>query len=292
MHIFRSLLTILTAARTAILIAFLLTVAGTAVHAQKLPAPPPTPAIISAPAEAKEAPSAMSDGYVLGPGDVVDVTVLGRDEFKPRVQIQTDGTLQLPYLGTVKAADLTVLQFRDKVRKALIAGGYYADPVVNVAVATYASRYVIVLGEVGSPGMVPVDRDYRLSEILARVGGPRDTGSDFLTLRKASGKEYKFNLRDIATGGPDQDPLVSPGDKIFIPKAETFYVYGQINRPGTYKIDAGMTLRKALAAGGGLTSMGSEKRVKVFRDGEEIKKFDLSAPIKNGDVVVVGERFF
>lgn len=263
-------------------------------YAQVSAPPPVTPGTTSVPAAPSTAaiPVSLNDGYVLGVGDVVDVMVLGRPEFNPRVQIQTDGTLQLPFLGTVKASDLTVLQFRERVRTALIAGGYYAEPVVNVAVATYASRYVTVLGDVGQPGLVPVDRAYRVSEILARVGGAKDSGADLLTLRRATGEEIKLDLKNIAVGGPAEDPIVNPGDKIFIPKAETFYVYGQISRPGTYKIDQGMTLRKAIASAGGLTSMGSEKRVKVFRDGREIKKYDLGALIKNGDVIVIGERFF
>lgn len=264
------------------------------VHAQ-IPAPPlAAPTTTSAPAAPADAaaPVSLNDGYILGPGDVVDVSVLGRPEFNPRVQIQTDGTLQLPFLGTFKASDLTVLQFRERVRNALIAGGYYAEPVVNVAISTYASRYVTVLGEVGAPGLVPVDRAYRISEILARVGGAKDSGADILSLRRATGEEIKLDVRTIAIGGPADDPVVNPGDKIFIPKAETFYVYGQISRPGTYKIDQGMTLRKAIASAGGLTSMGSEKRVKVFRDGREIKRFELGALIKDGDVVVIGERFF
>lgn len=292
MNIFRSMTGLAKATMT--VVAALMLLAWTPAVAQ-IPAPPvPAPvsgAIAAVPAPAP-GPVTLNDGYVLGAGDVVDVTVLGRAEFNPRVQIQTDGTLQLPFLGTVKAADLTVLQFRERVRNALMAGGYYADPVVNVAVSTYASRYVTVLGEVGQPGLVPIDRAYRVSEILARVGGARDTGADLLTLRRATGEEIKLDLKNIAVGGPTEDPVVNPGDKIFIPKAETFYVYGQISRPGTYKIDQGMTLRKAIASAGGLTSMGSEKRVKVFRDGREIKKYDLGALIKNGDVVVVGERFF
>jgi len=293
MNIFRSMTGLAKAIMTAVAALMLLawTPVGAQIPAPPVPAPAPSGAVAAAPAPAA-GPVTLNDGYVLGAGDVVDVTVLGRAEFNPRVQIQTDGTLQLPFLGTMKAADLTVLQFRERVRNALIAGGYYADPVVNVAVATYASRYVTVLGEVGQPGLVPVDRAYRISEILARVGGARDTGADLLTLRRATGEEIKLDLKNIAIGGPAEDPIVNPGDKIFIPKAETFYVYGQISRPGTYKIDQGMTLRKAIASAGGLTSMGSEKRVKVFRDGREIKKFDLGALIKNGDVVVVGERFF
>lgn len=258
-------------------------------YAQTAPA---APATAPAPAAQAFSTTATEDGYILGIGDVISASVLGRAEFNSQVQIQADGTLQLPFIGTVKAANLTVLQFRENVRSALKSGGYYADPVVNIAVTTYASRYVIVLGDVGQPGMVPVDRNYRVSEILAKVGGPRDTGSDFLSLRRTTGEEIKLDIRQLATGTLEQDPFVKPGDKLYVPKAETFYIYGQINRPGTFKIDTGMNLQKAIAIAGGLSAMGSEKRVKVVRDGKEIKKYPLSDPIRNGDVIFVGERFF
>lgn len=234
----------------------------------------------------------MTEGYVLGPGDVVEVSVLGRDEFRPRVQVQTDGTIQLPYIGSFPAANKTILKLRDDVKAALKSGGYYADPVVNVSIATYASRYVIVLGEVGTPGLVPIDRAYRVSEILARAGGAKDSGAETLVLRRTSGEEINLVLSQIAIGNDSEDPFVNPGDKIFIPAAKTFYIYGQVSAPGTYRVDRDMNLRKALARGGGLTAMGSEKRVKVFREGKELRNFDPNAPILGGDVVVVGERFF
>lgn len=271
---------------------FLVVMFGSTViaHAQAAPAAPQPMPVASTPQAFSGMPT--DDAYVLGAGDVITAEVLGRAEFKTQVQIQADGTLQLPFLGTVKAADMSVLQFRETIKNSLKKGGYYADPIVNVTVVNYASRYVIVLGDVGRPGMVPVDRNYRVSEILALVGGPRDSGSDFIMLRRTTGEEIQLDIRKLATGTLDQDPFVKPGDKLFVPKAETFYIYGQIARPGTLKIDTGMDLRRAIAAAGGLTTMGSEKKVKVIRDGKEIKKFPLSEPIKNGDVINVGERFF
>lgn len=291
MSLIRSIKTKMVAARNAALLVIIAQAGGAmTVSAQTAPAQGQMQAPAATPQPFSSVPT--DDAYVLGSGDVLTVDVLGRAEFKTQAQVQTDGTIQLPFLGTVKAADMSVLKFRETVRDALKKGGYYADPIVNVAVSNYASRYVIVLGDVGRPGMVPVDRNYRVSEILAQVGGPRDSGSDYLTLRRVTGEEIKLDIRELATGSTDQDPFVKPGDKLFVPKAETFYIYGQIARPGTLKIDTGMDLRRAIAAAGGLTTMGSEKKVKVIRDGKEIKKYDLSGPIKNGDVIHVGERFF
>ena len=266
--------------------------APVAANAQAAPAAPPVPA--AAPAAAKDGANAVSltEGYVLGPSDVIEVQVLGRDEFKPRVQVQVDGTVQLPFLGTMTASGKTVLQFGNEVKQALKNGGYYADPVVTITVASYASRYVVVLGEVAQPGLVTVDRSYRASEILARVGGLRESAVDVLTVTRSSGEELSLNVKAIATGGPQEDPIINPGDKIYVAKAPTFYVYGQIGAPGNYKIDRGMTMRQAIARAGGLTPLGSEGRIKVIRDGTEIRKFKLDQELKDGDVVVVGEKFF
>ena len=249
----------------------------------------------SLPAPVAAGPSAaavtLNDGYVIGVGDVVEIAVLGREEFKPRVQVQVDGTVQLPYLHSVMATNLTVIQLRERVAKLLRDGGYYVDPVVSVTVVSFASRYVTVLGEIATPGLVPVDRSYRVSEILARVGGPRPGASDELVLRRATGEEIVLPIELLSRGGPEDDPLVQPGDKLFIGVAPNFYIYGQVNAPGSYRIERGMTLRMALARGGGLTERGSASRLSVFRDGRQVR-VNLDTVLRGGDTVVVGERFF
>ncbi|WP_292960621.1 SLBB domain-containing protein [Novosphingobium sp. UBA1939] len=250
----------------------------------------------ASPVLAQQAPMApgalMTEGYILGTGDIIEVVVVGDTQGPARVQIQTDGTIQLPLVGTVHAGGTSVLQLRDMIGQALKKGGYYTNPAINVTIVNYASRYVVVLGEVSQPGMVPIDRAYRVSDILARVGGVKTSGAKLLKLRRADGKELSLDISKIAIGGPDEDPLVAPGDKLFVPTAQTFYISGQISRPGNYAVDDGLTLRKALAVAGGLTQLGSNKKVKVIRDGKELKHYDLDAPIQIGDVIEVGERFF
>jgi polysaccharide export outer membrane protein len=248
-------------------------------------APPPAAASAQAPA------SNLTDGYILGPGDVVEISVLGREEFHPRVQVQVDGTIQLPYLHSVKAADLTVIQLRTEVTRLLREGGYYTDPVVSVSVVSYASRYVTVLGEFGTPGLIPVDRAYRVSEILARAGGARATAGDDILLRRSSGEELRLPIADVARGGIEQDPFVQPGDKLYLPAAPIFYVYGQVGAPGAYKVESGMTVRMAIARGGGLTERGSMGKISIYRQGKKLKP-DLDMQVTKDDTIFVGERFF
>ena len=256
------------------------------------PAAPATQAPVVPAASVSPNQATLQDGYVVGVNDSLDVAMVGSDEFRGRVQVQQDGTIQLPYVGSLKAQDKTLLQLSREIAAALSKGGYYVDPAIQVTVAQISSRYVTVLGEVASPGLVPVDRAYRASEMIARVGGIKPNGAETFYLRRDGGVEIPLTLEDIARGGDAADPVVNPGDKIFVPEAPTFYIYGQVNAPGTYPIRNKMSLRMALARGGGLTSLGSDKRITVVRNGEELKKFSLSDPIEKDDVIVVGERFF
>jgi polysaccharide export outer membrane protein len=250
---------------------------------------PATPAVPAAAPPAAAEP--VLPEYILGPDDVINVEVLGRADFKTQARIGADGTIQLPLIGRIPAAERTSRTLGEEVRATLQAGGFFANPIVNVDVVSYTSRYVTVLGSVGAPGLVPVNRAYRLSEILARVGGVTGVAADYVILRPTNGPEKKLAIRDLATGDTSQDPFVSPGDKIFSPIADVFYISGQVNSPGSYPIPAGMTVRLAIARAGGLNAAGSERRVQVTRDGAKIKA-DLSAPVQAGDVIVVGERLF
>ncbi len=259
---------------------------GAAAQAETPVAPP----VVAAPAN--PGTLTLNDGYVLGAGDVVEVAILGREDYRVRVQVQVDGTVQLPLINDIAAANRTVLQLRNDIRAALVSGGYFTSPAVSVAVASYASRYITVLGEVATPGLVPIDRAYRVSEILARVGGTRASAADVLTLARSTGESVELDIARVATGAGESDPVVNPGDRIYIAPAGQFFIYGQVNAPGSYRVDRNMSLRMALARGGGLTAQGSERRVELIRNGEKIRNFDPDALIQPGDTVVVGARFF
>ncbi len=251
---------------------------------------PPQPA---AGAAATKAKPASLEGYQIGADDVIEVDLLGQPDFKTRVRVKTDGTVPLPYIGTLRVAGYTPTSLAGEIAGRLRAGGYYANPVINVEIASYASRYVIVLGEVGSPGLVPVDRSYRVSEILARVGGIRESGAPYVVLTRTAGNlQMKLPFDGLARGGESDDPMVDPGDKIFVPMADKFYIYGAVNAPGEYPLGDKMSLRKALARGGGVSPVGSANRVKIIHDGKTVKNVDLERIVEPGDVIVVGERLF
>lgn len=250
-------------------------------------APPVTP--VQAPAAATAEPPAAAE-YILGPDDVIEVEIVGQAD-KARAKVYTDGTIQMNLVGKMSVAGKTPRTLGEEIAQALRTGGFYANPVVNVEVVSFASRYVTVLGSIGSPGLVPVNRAYRLSEILARVGGQQANAADYMTVTSENGEQKRYSIKDLAMGGAANDPFVQPGDKIFVPAAEEFYISGQVNGPGRLFMKTGMTVSQAIASAGGLTASGSDKKVEVTRDGKKMK-LTGDAKVEPGDVLVVGERLF
>ncbi len=258
---------------------------------------PENPATIDATSETVAEPEDPTlEEYVLGPGDWVGVNVLvngspvssGLD----RAKIDIDGTVTVSLLEDVQAGGKTLSQLQADIRKGLMDAELFVDPTVIVNVASYASRYVTALGAVATPSRVVLDRPKRVSDILAQVGGVRANGAEILTLRRKTGELMELNIQEIAIGDEDADPFVKAGDKLFVGEAKKFYIEGQIAGPGAKLLRGNMTLRKALATSGGITSLGSRRRVKIFRDGKELENVDLGTQIKDEDVIFVGERFF
>ena len=251
--------------------------------------------VLGAPAPAASAlPAPVPDvSYVIGVGDTVEIEMPDRPDFKAAPKVDADGNIQLPLVGNLPASNRTALTLRDQIRDALIKGGFFTNPNQTVRVGSAQARYVTVLGAVGQSGLIPLDRTYHLSEIIARVGGIRQDGADYVIIRPANnGPQKRFSVQALATGtDPAQDPVVSPGDTIFAPMAELFYVSGQVKTPGSQSFIPGMTVRQAIGRAGGVTDLGTERGVKINRDGKTIQP-GLDAKVQAGDVIIIGERLF
>lgn len=263
----------------------------TGAFAQGAGAQHPAPAAAASVDEAMKA-DASAQTYILGPSDVIEVSVLSHPDYTTKGRIEDNGTFRLPFIGTVTAANKTTIQLADDIARALAAGGYFNAPIVRVDVSSFASRYVTVLGNVRSPGLIPVDRAYRLSEIIARVGGVTEAGADYVVYRPRTGESRRIKVALLAGGDPNDDPLVTPGDKIYIPEADMLYVSGQVKSPGVFPLKPDMTFRMAVARAGGVTDSGSLKAMTVTRGGKKLSHVSLDAKVEPGDNILIGERLF
>lgn len=268
-------------------------------HAQLAKPATPAPATADKAGAPQTAPApapvvVVDASFTLGVGDSVNVGLVGRTDFDSQAQVSSEGTIYLPLIGQVKALGLTTATLSKDVEAALKKGGFFADPLVHIEVTGVASRYATILGDVSSPGLLPLDRDYHLSDIVARVGARAEGGPGTIVLTHANGQSKKYSIEEVATGGAEGDPKVEPGDKIYFPAAvaEVFYISGQVRSPGAFPATKGLTVREAIARGGGLTDMGSDRKTKVFRKNERLKNVTLDTVLQPGDIVQIGERLF
>lgn len=231
-------------------------------------------------------------GYILGPDDQIEISVYGQPDLTVKTRIKSDGEITLPLVGDVEARGETVQSLADKVEQRLRSGGIVKQPIVNIEVQAFVSRSVTVLGALASPGLYGLDQPYTLTTILARAGGIRGDGGERVLLRRGHDNAItEFEIASLARDG-GKDILLQPGDVVFVPVAEQFYVYGQVNAPGSYPIIGDMTVRQAIARGGGPTLAGTERRVTLYRSGKNGVEANLEAPIQKGDVLFVKERLF
>jgi polysaccharide export outer membrane protein len=258
----------------------------------------PADAPVRAPAPSAQTPmesfAVVDANYVLGVGDVIEVAVVGQPDYSVRARISPDGAVMLPLVGRVTASSRRPSELATQVAAGLTSGGYFAQPIVRVEVVTVASRFVTVLGQVGSPGLMPLDRTYRLSEILARAGARFATGAELVIITRANGTQEKLIMADIAMGDPAKDPVVVTGDKIYLPApgSQVFYINGSVRSPGSFPVTPGLTVRLALARAGGVSENGSEKKFDIIRGGKKVPKTNLETVIEEGDIIKFGERMF
>jgi polysaccharide biosynthesis/export protein len=261
--------------------------------------------------QAAPAPPAASL-YTVGPNDVLMVTVLNQPQLTGKFTVEADGTFAFPPIGRVVAGGLSVRAIEDSVRERLRAAGYLNDPRVSVAVDQYRSQQIFVMGEVKQPGSLQFTGSMTLIEALARVGSTTErAGTEVVVVRAASGSgsggpapdpnapsadTVRVNLQSLQSGAPSQNVPLRAGDTIFVPRAVTVFVTGEVRNPGEYVMrTSAMTVRQALALAGGVTERGSSRRIQIIRtvNGKETTiSVGMQTTLNAGDTIVVQERFF
>ncbi|MGB8535475.1 MAG: polysaccharide biosynthesis/export family protein [Acidobacteriaceae bacterium] len=238
-------------------------------------------------ATAPTAPSAAptnATNYILGPEDQITVRIFAADDIPDKpVQIDNDGTVTLPMIGSVHAAGLTVEQFQ--VNLVTAYKKYFKDPQVTVQVNDFRSQPVSVAGNVTTPGVVQLRGNRNLMEVIGQAGGLRaDAGDSVLITRNLSegpipvsgaftdpSGKYSvahINIRSIMSGkDPEENIQIKPHDVINVPRARLVYVLGNVGRPGGYVMSENetMSLTQALALAGGWDKTAALSGARILR---------------------------
>ena len=246
---------------------------------------------------------AFAQDYVVGEGDVLDVTVYDNDDLTTTARISTEGFITMPLIGQVEVKGLKVSQVADKIT-GLYANGYLMDPQVSVFVREFRSRKATILGEVRNPGLHELQGgDISFLEVVSSAGGFTPSAGDIAVIKRQKnrdGTEQDVIIIDlkklVEQGDLSQDMPIHNGDRIYIKKASVFYVSGQVRRPDAYRYEKGTTVIKAITLAGGFNDTAAPGKVKIVRKEqnkekvlESVKMDELVLP---EDVIVVPESFF
>lgn len=251
--------------------------------------------------------------YIVGPNDVLTIGVYNQPQLSGKYEVEADGTFTFPLIGRVTVGGLSLRAIESEVRGRL-ARGYLKDPQVSVAIDQYRSQQIFVMGEVQRPGGLQFTGAMTLIEALARAGSTSDrAGLEAVIVRPRNGRVLpdaaaaqraeespdsdviRVNLQSLQSGALSQNIALRAGDTIFVPRAETVFVTGQVHSSGEYVIRRGMTVRQVLALAGGVTDRGSTRRIQIIRQADGVETAiaaSLQDPVRAGDTILVRERLF
>ena len=239
--------------------------------------------------------------YPLAAGDAVRVQVFQNPDLTLETRISDNGTISFPLIGTIRLGGLPVSAAEKKIAEALKSGGFLQNPQVTLLLTQVRGSQVSVLGQVGRPGRFPLETaSTRLSDMLANAGGTTPGGDDVVIVTgQRAGQPFRklVDLPALFLREPSQDDIVlQGGDVIYVHRAPVFYVYGEAQRPGSFRIERAMTVMQALAQAGGPTQRGSRDRLQLHRqqDDGSIATLtpEMNDPVMPNDVLYVRESLF
>jgi polysaccharide export outer membrane protein len=239
--------------------------------------------------------------YPLGAGDAIRVQVFQNPDLTIETRVSENGSITYPLIGSVELGGLSIAAAEKKIAGALKEGGFVQQPQVNIVLMQVRGNQVGVLGQVNRPGRFPLETfNTRVSDMLAAAGGATAGGDDIAIvtgLRNGKAFRKEIDIPALYLGDKNEaDIILSGGDTIYIHRAPVFYIYGEAQRPGAYRIERGMTIMQALAQGGGPTVRGSEWRLRLHRKNaagaiEQVSP-EMTDTVLPNDVIYVRESIF
>jgi polysaccharide export outer membrane protein len=229
---------------------------------------------------ALDRPSTLSDGLALAGG------------------INSNGSDKVTLIR-INAGKTTRLDFdlRDLINKT--EGNN--NPQLNGDDIIYVNaREVSILGQVNRPGKYSVVSGVRtVIDFLSQAGGISTGGADnIIVITKRNGKTVKHEI-DVdqlyRKGDTSVNFELSDGDSIYVPRTPVFYIYGEVQRPGAFRLERNMNVAQALSTGGGLSARGTERGIKIKRQvNGELKTLSADAGdvLQADDIVFVSESLF
>ena len=238
--------------------------------------------------------------YTLSTGDLVRVTVYDHADLTTETRVSEAASILFPLVGEVPVGGSTANEAASRIGKMLEGGGFLKSAQVTLVVLEFKGQEVSALGLVNHPGKFSLQKSSKLVDILALAGGVAAGGADSLVL--LTSQEGRMQRKEIdilalfENGGDSLNIDIHNNDIFYVPREPRFYVYGEVQRPGVFRLERNMTVVQALSVGGGLTARGTQKGLRVLRRtaGGAMQTLDvqLEYTLKPDDVLYVKESLF
>ena len=241
--------------------------------------------------------TAQAEDYRLGAGDLLKIVVFDHEELSVDARVSQSGNITFPLVGQVPVAGLSTRDAELLLAQHLMDGGFVKQPQVSVLVSEYQSQKVSVMGQVTKAGQYPLDASKKVIDVLAMAGGIlNDTAAEDATLVRADGSRVAIDLQKLFDGDPAMNLVVHDGDTVFVRHAPQFYIYGEVQHPGQYRLARNTTISQAISIGGGLTQRGTQRGAIVKRldaEGKE-RKYSVSEEdvLQPNDVLLIKASLF
>ena len=209
------------------------------------------------------------EDFLLAPGDLLSVKVFMQAEYSPTVRVGLDGTVELPFIGSVRLQGLTVRAAQVLVADRLRTGEYYRNPEVTIQVLESLNGSVTISGEVRA--VLPITGARRLIDVLSAAGGLPASASHTVRIVRpepdGQEKTIEVNLGADLTHSADAGMLVYPRDIIEVSRAGVVYVLGAFSHQGSVALDQAtpLTLLQLMALSGGIGFEGRYEDLRLIR---------------------------
>lgn len=241
---------------------------------------------------------------LLGVGDVVRISVYGQPDLTTVTRIGANGIITFPLVGDLRVSGLSTTDAERELAALLEQRGIVRNPQINIFVeerSEAVASAVTIIGQIGRSGIYPlgdattIDGIKTLVDLLAAAGGVTENAADHLFIIRADSRIQVDLFSLLQFGQMDSNVALYDSDVVLIPRMEVFYVYGQVEQPGQYRLERDMTVMQGLAMASGLTDRGSDNRINTSRKIDErvvTGRVELEDKVSPNDVIYVGDSRF
>ncbi|MFO7910875.1 MAG: polysaccharide biosynthesis/export family protein [Desulfotignum sp.] len=237
----------------------------------------------------------------MGEGDILELKVYENPDLSTTVRVSSGDTIRVPLLGEISVQELTVSQVAAKIQS-LFADGYLVSPQVDVFITEHRSKKALILGQIRSPGQYELRGRVTFLEFISEAGGLTEEAGSIATIKRTNDSGAKSDQivldleKLIKKGDATLNVLIRDNDTVYISKADTYYVSGEVKKPDSYKFEPNLSVIKAITKAGGFTNIASKGKVRIIRkvNGEKTvyENVNMDEPVLPDDVIVVPESFF